>query len=73
MKIKRFIYLAEKGNINFIDSVSAEMAYRSICYFYMPYTKIIVIDTETNKASIFTRKLDENGNLISIFNELEEN
>ena len=42
MKIKRFMYLAEKGNINFMDSVSAEMVYRSVCCFYQPYIKIVI-------------------------------
>lgn len=70
MKIKRFMYVAEKGNINFMDSVSAEMVYRSISCFYQPYTKIVIIDTETHEASIFTRKLDRNGNLVCIIDEL---
>ena len=70
MKIKRFMYVAEKGNINFMDSVSAEMVYRSVCCFYQPYIKIVIIDTETHEASIFTRKLDRNGNLVCIIDEL---
>lgn len=70
MKIKRFMYIAEKGSINFMDSVSAEMVYRSISCFYQPYTKIVIIDTETHEANIFTRKIDLSGNLVCIIDEL---
>lgn len=70
MKIKRFKYLAEKGSINFMDTVSAEMVYRSISCFYQPYTKIVIIDTETHEANIFTRKIDLSGNLVCIIDEL---
>ena len=64
--MKRFLYMAEGGRLNYIDSVSSEMVYSSIAYFYNPSTKVVVIDTETNEASIFTRILDKNGNLIDI-------
>lgn len=67
MKIKRYFYMAEKSNMYYIDSVSHEMVYRSVCYTYQPYTKVVVIDSETFEAKIYTRKLNENGNLISIF------
>ena len=70
MKIKRFMYLAEGGNMQYLDSVSAEMVYRGVCYFYSPWKKIIIIDTETHEASIFTRKLDLNGNLVCIIDEM---
>lgn len=70
MKIKRFMYVAECGNLQYMDSVSAEMVYRSISYFYMPSVRIIIIDAETHEASIFTRKLDRNGNLVCIIDEL---
>ena len=72
MKIKRFMYLAERcgQGIEYIDSISAEMVYRSICYFYASYVRIIIIDTETHEASIFTRKLDSNGNLVCIIDEM---
>lgn len=70
MRIKRFYYMAEGGRLNIIDSVSHEMVYRSICCWYNPYTKIVVIDAETGKAKIYTRKLDLDGNLVDI-NEME--
>ena len=66
MKEKRFLYMAEGGRLNYLDCTSAEMVYHCVCCFYMPSTKVVVIDTETNEASIFTRTIDKNGNLIEI-------
>ena len=71
-KMKRFLYMAEGGRLNYLDADSSEMVYRCVAYFYNPSTKIIVIDTETNIANIYTRKIDKNGNLISIFDLLED-
>lgn len=59
--------MAEKSNMYCLDSLSHEMAYRAVCYAYQPYAKVVVIDSETFEAKIYTRKLNENGNLISIF------
>lgn len=64
--MKRFLYIAEGGRLNYLDCTNAEMVYRCVCCFYMPSTKVIVIDTETNEASIFTRTIDKNGNLIEV-------
>lgn len=64
--MKRFLYIAEGGKLNYLDCTSAEMVYRCVCCFYMPSTKVVVIDTETNEASIFTRTIDKNGNLIEV-------
>ena len=72
MKIKRYFYMAEKGNMYCLDAPSHEMVYRSVCYAYQPSTKVVVIDSETFEAKIYTRKLNKNGNLISIFeNDIE--
>jgi hypothetical protein len=65
--MKRFLYIAEGGRLNYLDCTSAEMVYRGVCCFYKPSTKVIVIDTKTNEASIFTRTIDKNGNLVCIF------
>lgn len=67
MKEKRFLYMTEGGRLNSLDATSSEMVYRSVACFYNPSTKIIVIDTETNIANIYTRKIDLNGNLVCIF------
>ena len=64
--MKRFLYIAEGGKLNYLDCTSAEMVYRCVCCFYMPNTEVVVIDTETNEASIFTRTIDKNGNLIEV-------
>lgn len=64
--MKKFLYIAEGGRLNFLESTSHEMVYSSIAYFYNPSTRVVVIDTETNEACIFTRTLDKNGNLIAI-------
>ena len=68
--MKRFWYMAEGGKLNYLDAnsseISSEMVYRVVACFYNPSTKIIVIDSETNIANIYTRKIDNNGNLISI-------
>lgn len=64
--MKRFLYMAEGGRLNYLDANSSEMVYRCVAYFYNPSTKIIIIDSETNIANIYTRKIDNNGNLISI-------
>lgn len=64
--MKKFFYCAEGGRMNEIEADSALMAYRCICYFYMPSTKIIIIDSETKQANVFNRKLDENENLVEI-------
>ena len=47
--MKRFLYIAEGGRLNYLDCTSAEMVYRCVCCFYMPSTKVVVIDTETNE------------------------
>ena len=67
MKEKRFLYMAEGGRLNSLYATSSEMVYRCVACFYNPSTKIIVIDTETNIANIYTRKIDLNGNLVCIF------
>lgn len=66
--MKRFLYMAEGGRLNYLDAdfSESEMVYRCVACFYNPSTKIIVIDSETNIANIYTRKIDKNGNLISI-------
>lgn len=64
--MKRFLYMAEGGRLNYLDATSSEMVYRCVACYYNPSTKIIVIDSETNIANIYTRKIDNNGNLISI-------
>lgn len=42
------------------------MAYSGVCFWYMPDTRIAVIDAQTGQAEIFTRTLDSAGNLTAI-------
>jgi len=42
------------------------MAYSGVCCWYMPGTRIAVIDAQTGQAEIFTRTLDSAGNLTAI-------
>lgn len=67
MKDKKYFYMAEKGNMCCLNSISHEMVYRSVCYAYAPSKKVVVIDSETFEAKIYNRELDRNGNLLSIF------
>ena len=68
--MKKFFYMAEGGMLQTMHFTNAEMVYRAIACYYMPYRKVIVIDAETNEASMFTREIDKNGNLISITEHL---
>ena len=65
--MKRFLYMAEGGRLNYLDANSSEMVYSCVACFYNPSTKVIVIDTENNIANIYTRKIDLDGNLVCIF------
>ena len=42
------------------------MAYSGVCCWYMPDTRIAVIDAQTGQAVIFPRTLDGAGNLTAI-------
>lgn len=58
-----FYFLPEGGHFGTVNATSHEAVYRGICCFYMPKTKVVVIDAETKEAHWFSRELDENGNL----------
>lgn len=45
------------------EAATPETAYSTICCWYMPDTRIAVIDAQTGQAHIFTRELDSAGNL----------
>lgn len=70
--MKRFLYMAEGNKLHTVDAPNAKMAYRNISGWYNPTTKIIIIDPNTKYTHIFSRELDKNGNLISIFDLLED-
>lgn len=52
-----------------VDAASAEMAYRSVCSWYNPKTRIAIINQATGQAVTFTRQLDGAGNLVKISQE----
>ena len=43
-----------------------EMAYRERCCFFKADTKIAVMDTETGEIKVYSRVLDNKGNLLRI-------
>ncbi|MBO5032409.1 MAG: hypothetical protein J6D08_11080 [Lachnospiraceae bacterium] len=65
----RFTICPEGCKWSQVDAASAEMAYRSVCSWYNPKTRIAVINQATGQAVTFTRQLDGAGNLVKIFQE----
>ena len=63
---KPYIIAPEGCRWSVVPATSPELAYSSICSFYLPETQIAVIDPDTMKAKIYTRTLDRAGNLLSI-------
>lgn len=63
---KPYIIAPEGCRWSVAPATSPELAYSSICSFYLPETQIAVIDPDTMKAKIYTRTLDGAGNLLSI-------
>lgn len=63
---KPYIIAPEGCRWSVAPATSPELAYSSICSFYLPGTQIAVIDPDTMKAKIYTRTLDRAGNLLSI-------
>ena len=63
----RKYYIAPEGcRWTETEAATAEMAYSGVCCWYMPDTRIAVIDAQTGQAEIFTRTLDSAGNLTAI-------
>lgn len=62
----KFMVYPEKCRAFEIDAASAEMAYRSICSFYNPAARIAIINVETRETAIFTRDIDNAGNMVNI-------
>ena len=63
---KPYIIAPEGCRWSVAPATSPELAYSSICSFFLPETQIAVIDPDTMKAKIYTRTLDRAGNLLSI-------
>ena len=63
---RQFIVMPEKCRFYTVDAQNAEMVYRGICSDYSPETPVAIMDTATGKTVIFTRSLDNSGNLLQI-------
>lgn len=48
---------------------TADAAYSSICSWYSPKTPVAVMNTKTGETTIFTRRIDESGNLLEVVRE----
>ena len=70
--MKKFLYLAENQTLSYVEGENAEMCYRSICCWFKPRTRIVLVDIETGKANIFYRILDDNGNIACVIDDLAE-
>lgn len=62
----KFIIAPEGQGWYTVKAKNAATAYSMECCWFSPNLKIAVINTETSEVSIYTRKLDKNGNLIMI-------
>lgn len=49
-----------------VSATSAEMAYRAECCWYSAETPVTIHDLTTDECWIFTRQLDNAGNLLRI-------
>ena len=63
---KPYIIAPEGCRWTVAPAISPESAYISICCFYLPETRIAVIDPDTMKATIYTRTLDRAGDMVKI-------
>lgn len=64
--MKKYYILPERGKWIEAEAATAEAAYTSICCWYNPGDRIAVIEADTRKAEVFTRTLDDAGNLQAI-------
>lgn len=64
--MKKYIIAPERDRFSEVSASNAEMAYRGVCCWYNPGRRVAVIDAETMETVIFTRTLDENGNLSEV-------
>ena len=64
--MKKYYIAPENCRWTETEAATAEAAYTAVCCWYMPDTRIAVIDAETGQAAIFTRTLDRAGNLTAI-------
>lgn len=68
--MKRYLLMPEGQKWKEVMGYTAQGVYSMECMWYSPETKIAVYDPVTGITEIFSRKLDENGNLIEITREV---
>lgn len=61
--MKKYIIMPESCRWSLREAANHESAYCLECSFYMPNTKIAIIDAETGAAKVYTREIDGAGNL----------
>ena len=61
--MNKYIIMPERCRWSLREAANHESAYCLECSFYMPNTKIAIIDAETGAAKVYTRELDGAGNL----------
>ena len=64
--MKDYIIAPEGCRWSIETATTPETAYSSVCCWYLPDTRIAVIDPDTGHADIFTRTLDRAGNMVKI-------
>ena len=67
--MKNYIIMPEGCRWSEVQAASAKMAYRSQCCWYSPGKRVAVRDTTTGETVIFTRRLDNAGNLLEVVQE----
>lgn len=64
-----YLVMPEHCDFININATSPEMAYRAICCWYSPKNRVAIMDTVTSETRVYTRRLDEDGNLIEIIED----
>jgi len=61
-----FIICPEGCKWSEVEASSAETAYRAVCSWYSPRTRIAVINRANGITAVFTREIDSAGNLVKV-------
>ena len=61
--MNKYIIMPEGCRWSVREAANHKTAYGFECSFYMPKTKIAVMDASTGETKIFSRELERNGNL----------
>lgn len=67
--MKKFQIMPEGCRWSEVEASTAEMAYRGVCCWYSPRTRVAVRDTETGATVIYSRRQDTAGNLLEVVQE----